>query len=40
MAHLRCDIQSTVMGMDTSLEVVLPDKGRMKDAPVVYLLHG
>lgn len=40
MAHLRCDIKSEAMGMYTSLEVVLPDTGRMKDAPVVYLLHG
>ena len=40
MAHVRCDIKSNVMGMTTSLEVVLPDEGRMKDAPVVYLLHG
>lgn len=40
MAHLRCDIRSDVMGMTTSLEVVLPDQGRLKDAPVVYLLHG
>ncbi|MDE7218787.1 MAG: esterase family protein [Oscillospiraceae bacterium] len=40
MAHLRCDIKSEVMGMYTSLEVILPDYGKMKDAPVVYLLHG
>lgn len=40
MAHLHCDIKSDVMGMYTSLEVVLPDYGRMKDAPVIYLLHG
>ena len=40
MAHLRCDIKSNVMGMTTSLEVILPDEGRMNDAPVVYLLHG
>ena len=40
MAHLRCDVKSNVMGMTTSLEVILPDEGRMKDAPVVYLLHG
>lgn len=40
MAHLHCDIQSKVMGMDTSVEVVLPDEGRIKDAPVVYLFHG
>lgn len=26
--------------MATSLEVILPDTGRLKDAPVVYLLHG
>ena len=40
MAHLRCDIKSNVMGMTTSLEVVLPDEGRMRDASVIYLLHG
>lgn len=40
MAHLRCDVRSDVMGMNTSLEVVLPDQGRMRDAPVIYLLHG
>ena len=26
--------------MNTSLEVVLPDGGKLRDAPVVYLLHG
>lgn len=40
MAHLRCDIWSEAMGMTTSLEAVLPDRGKLKDAPVVYLLHG
>ena len=40
MAHLRCDIKSDALGMNTSLEVVLPDEGKLKDAPVIYLLHG
>ena len=40
MAHLRCDMTSESLGMNTSLEVILPDKGKLKDAPVVYLLHG
>lgn len=40
MAHLRCDIKSEALGMNTSLEVVLPDTGKLKDAPVIYLLHG
>lgn len=40
MAHLRCDVKSEALGMNTSLEVVLPDAGRLKDAPVIYLLHG
>ena len=40
MAHLHCDIKSDVMGMYTSLEVILPDYGRMRDVPVIYLLHG
>ena len=26
--------------MDASLSVVLPDEGKLKDAPVIYLLHG
>lgn len=26
--------------MNTSLEAVLPDEGKLKDAPVIYLLHG
>ena len=26
--------------MNTSLEAVLPDEGKLRDAPVVYLLHG
>ena len=26
--------------MSTSLEVILPDEGKLKDAPVIYLLHG
>ena len=26
--------------MNTSLEVVLPDAGKLKDAPVIYLFHG
>ncbi len=40
MAHLRCDIRSEALGMNTSVEVILPDEGKMKDAPVIYLLHG
>lgn len=40
MAHLRCDVKSQVLGMTTSLEVVLPDEGKLRDAPVIYLLHG
>lgn len=40
MAHLRCDIKSQALDMATSLEVILPDEGKLKDAPVVYLLHG
>ena len=40
MAHLRCDIRSDALGMTTSLEVILPDEGKLKDAPGIYLLHG
>ena len=40
MAHLHCDIRSEALEMNTSLEVILPDEGKLKDAPVIYLLHG
>ena len=40
MAFLRCDVMSKELEMQTSLCVVLPDEGALKDAPVVYLLHG
>lgn len=40
MAHLRCDVKSEALGMNTSLEVVLPETGKLRDAPVIYLFHG
>lgn len=40
MARLHCDIWSDAMKMATAMEAVLPDRGDLKDVPVVYLLHG
>ncbi|MDY4487628.1 MAG: alpha/beta hydrolase family protein [Candidatus Limivicinus sp.] len=40
MAFLCCDIMSEVMDMTTSVRVILPDKGRLSETNVVYLLHG
>ncbi|HTY70857.1 MAG TPA: alpha/beta hydrolase family protein [Actinomycetes bacterium] len=50
MAHLRCDFYSDVLGLSTSMTVILPQQtatqiglaGRASDAPppVLYLLHG
>lgn len=40
MAHLRCDVWAEELRMASSMEVVLPDGGDLKEVPVVYLLHG
>lgn len=40
MANLRCDIWSDSLRMMTSIAAILPDAGELKDAKVVYLLHG
>lgn len=50
MAHLRCDFFSDVLGLDTSMTVLLPQESSSKigvsnqagqgDPPVLYLLHG
>ena len=40
MAHIRCDFKSKVLGMNTSMTVILPEEVRMQDVSVVYLLHG
>lgn len=40
MAHIRCDFKSKVLGMNTSMTVILPEDVRMQDVSVVYLLHG
>ena len=40
MALLRVEYASKVLEMNTSFQVVLPDEGDLKDAKVVYLLHG
>ena len=40
MALLRCDVYSACLGMETTVQVVLPDKGAVSDARLVYLLHG
>lgn len=40
MAQLQCEIFSSAMNMATSIQVILPDTCEMKDARVLYLLHG
>jgi putative tributyrin esterase len=50
MAHIRCDFFSDVLGLSTSMTVVLPQATSAQigmtgaatggDAPVLYLLHG
>lgn len=40
MAHIRCDFKSKVLGMNTSMTVILPEDVKMQDVNVVYLLHG
>jgi putative tributyrin esterase len=50
MAHLRCDFFSDVLGLSTSMTVLLPQRtstqigmtggGRDAPPPVLYLLHG
>lgn len=40
MAHLRIDWMSQSLQMATSAEVILPEEGDLKNAKVVYLLHG
>ena len=40
MALLRVEYASKALGMDTPFQVFLPDEGALKDAKVVYLLHG
>ncbi len=50
MAHLRCDFFSDVLGLSTSMTVILPQQtsaqiglhgaARQGAAPVLYLLHG
>lgn len=40
MAYIRCDFRSEVLDMGSSMIVILPEKIKMKDANVVYLLHG
>ena len=40
MALLRVEFTSKALEMCTSFQVYLPDEGDLKDAKVVYLLHG
>lgn len=40
MAFARVEYYSRALEMTTSFQAVLPDAGDMKDAKVVYLLHG
>lgn len=40
MALLRVEYASKALEMNTSFQVFLPDEGDLKDAKVVYLLHG
>ena len=44
MAVLRCDVHSEVLGLGTSLTVLLPEAARARDdadgPPLLYLLHG
>ncbi len=42
MALLQCDFRSEVLGLDTQMNVLLPEKNRTtgKKYPVLYLLHG
>lgn len=40
MAFARVEYYSHALEMTTSFQAVLPDAGDMKDAKVVYLLHG
>lgn len=40
MAHLRIDWMSQTLQMATSAEVILPEEGDLKEAGVVFLLHG
>lgn len=40
MAHLHCDLRSESLDMMTAINVVLPENINVRDAKVVYLLHG
>ena len=40
MAFLRVEYFSKTLQMTTSFQAVLPDEGKLKDAKVIYLLHG
>lgn len=40
MAFIQCDFFSEVLGLSTSMNVVLPEKMTDKKHPTLYLLHG
>ncbi len=39
MAFIQCDFFSRVLGLSTSMNVILPESGQ-KNVPTLYLLHG
>ena len=40
MAFIQCDFHSKVLGVGTSINVILPEKSKFDNYPVLYLLHG
>ena len=40
MAFIQCNFSSKVLRIDTSMNVILPEKNNLDKFPVLYLLHG
>lgn len=40
MANLHCDFSSEVLGMNTAINVVLPEHTDLATVPVIFLFHG
>lgn len=40
MAHIHCDFSSEQLGMNTAVNVVLPERVTMSEVPVIWLFHG
>lgn len=40
MAHIRCDVHSNCLEMNTSMTVILPENIPVSEASVIFLLHG